>query len=494
MTRRRAGNPGLRRPSRRDGQTSYRVSIKTGRGLAFLVLRQHDLSGRFLSELFAELDESHSLSRQERGLAVDIAAGVIRRRRTIDLLLQLLVERPRADVEPDLWCLLQVGAVQLVFGRTPQHAAVHATVELARTSGLDRWAAFANGVLRNLGRLLTETTVGEPARNALPAADGQYLQLATDVFSCPVTNPADYFGEAFSMPRAIARRWHGRMAQDDLVTAGFHSHQPPAIVLRVNPLRATAAGIIEALDAQGIATGLGATDEAVRLVSSARVESLPGYSEGYWSVQDESAMEAARMLNPVPGETILDLCAAPGGKTTHLAELSGDRAKIVACDVNERRLQRVTENALRLKLSSITAVSIHRDGDGIPDAAFDAALVDAPCSNSGVFARRPEARWRFREADLAELRQLQTRLLMTAFDHVRPGGRIVYSTCSIEPEETTQLVHALVEAVPAMTLQAERLLLPGQPADGGYIALLRRSPISEVSFTSVGADKAGPVP
>jgi len=105
MTRRRAGNPGLRRPSRRDGQTSYRVSIKTGRGLAFLVLRQHDLSGRFLSELFAELDESHSLSRQERGLAVDIAAGVIRRRRTIDLLLQLLVERPRADVEPDLWCV-----------------------------------------------------------------------------------------------------------------------------------------------------------------------------------------------------------------------------------------------------------------------------------------------------------------------------------------------------------------------------------------------------
>ena len=149
--------------------------------------------------------------------------------------------------------------------------------------------------------------------------------------------------------------------------------------------------------------------------------------------------------------------------------------EITACDVSDERVQLIRENGGRLGLNSIRTLCIARDGAGIPDEVWDAALVDAPCSNTGVLARRPEARWRFRESSLEGLTRLQTRLLMMAFDRVRVGGRVVYSTCSIEPEETTRLVRSLADAVPAMELSCDSLLQPGQPADGGYTALLRRT-------------------
>ena len=168
----------------------------------------------------------------------------------------------------------------------------------------------------------------------------------------------------------------------------------------------------------------------------------------------------------------------------HLAELSSQQAQIDACDVSEERVLRIRENAERVGHSSIRTHTVPRDGSWLPGDSWDAALVDVPCSNTGVLARRPEARWRFSEQDLQELTQMQTRLLMTAFDSVRPGGRVVYSTCSIEPEETTQLVQSVVTSVSSMTLEHEQLMLPGQPADGAYVALLRRSEIVPPSKVS----------
>jgi len=449
--------------------------ISCGRRLALKVLQQHDLTGRFVTDLLKDLDSEHSLTRQERGLAVDIAAGTIRHRRTIDLILQSQVSRPRAEVEPDLWRILQTATQQLVYGRTPDHAVVDATVELTRSLGQTRWVGFVNGVLRNIGRLLTDEFGSEPSRRGVPLPTGQFRVVASDVFSCPLTAQVDYFGEAFSMPRAIARRWVKRLSWNDLLTAGFHSLKPPTISLRVNRLTTTASELTVSLTEAGVIVAPGSVDEALRLEAAGRIESLPGYDEGLWSIQDESAMTASLALNPTPGERILDLCAAPGGKSTHLAELSDNNAKIIACDVSDDRVSRIQANADRLGHSSITPLLIERDGTGIPEQPFDAALVDVPCSNTGVLARRPEARWRFNEWEVDDLTQLQTRLLMIAFDAVRPGGRIVYSTCSVEPEETTLLIQNVVEAVPAMTLIREQLLLPGQPADGAYVAVLQRN-------------------
>jgi 16S rRNA (cytosine967-C5)-methyltransferase len=202
------------------------------------------------------------------------------------------------------------------------------------------------------------------------------------------------------------------------------------------------------------------------------VERLPGFAEGLWSVQDESAMAAARLLAPKAGERILDVCAAPGGKTCHLAELSGDAAIITACDISETRLQRVRENVTRLSLQNVKLQLVSRDGHDLPSGPFDAVLVDVPCSNTGVLGRRPEARWRFHEAELQELIPLQTRLLLNACERLVGGGRVVYSTCSLEPEENRGVVDAVLKALPGLQLVTEQVHAAGRPADGAYQALL----------------------
>lgn len=478
MTHRRPRSRGV--PSSASATAAQLIpvdEIESGRALAFLVLQRHDTTGRYVADLLSELDTSHTLTPQERSLAFDVAAGTLRRRRTIDVLLSSQVRRSRADVEPDLWRILQTGVQQLCFGRAPDHAAVDETVELTRSLKCARWSGFVNGVLRNVTRLLTDQLATEPAQNCLPLTRGTYRQLHTDVFSCPLTRPVEYIGEAFSLPRAIARRWHQWMTRAELLATAFHCLNPPVTGMRVNLLRTSVSDVVGMLHSAGVVTEPGMLDESLRLQSAGRIEALPGFSEGLWSIQDESAMNAARMLDPKPGELILDLCAAPGGKAAHLAELSGDRATIYATDVSEDRLKLVESGVRRLQLSSVLPQLINRDGSGLPDVEFDAALVDVPCSNTGVLSRRPEARWRFREEELSNLTQLQTQLLMTAFDRLRPGGRLVYSTCSIEPEETTELIRNVVSAVHAMTLRKEIRSLPGQPADGAYCALIVREPV-----------------
>jgi 16S rRNA (cytosine967-C5)-methyltransferase len=216
--------------------------------------------------------------------------------------------------------------------------------------------------------------------------------------------------------------------------------------------------------------------QAVRLLEHAAVRQLPGYEQGWFAVQDESAMRVAAALAPEPGSRVLDLCAAPGGKTTHLAELMRNQGQIVACDVDDERLRTVAELSARLGITIIETVRL-RPGlnENAPAGPFDAILVDVPCSNTGVLGRRPEVRWRLRPVDLKHLIPLQTKLLLQAAERVRPGGAIVYSTCSIEPEENRAVVDAVLQAMPELSLEADEAQVPGKPADGGYWARLRRT-------------------
>ncbi|MEZ6132379.1 MAG: transcription antitermination factor NusB [Planctomycetaceae bacterium] len=446
----------------------------SGRSLAWYAIQQYDETGLFLSEILADVDHTHALSAQDRGLAVDVASGIIRRRRTLDAILTAQLSRPRANVEPDLWRLLQLGTFQVLFSRAPDHAAVDTTVELARQMDRSRWCGFVNGVLRNVVRLTTEELTPQPATNALPLQQGQYRLLNNSVFADPVTDLVEYVGEAFSLPRVIARRWSQRMSRFDLLKACFHSICVPTTILRVNRLAVTVGQVQTALQEHGVDVEPGQNDWSLKVSHTSRLTSLPGYDQGWWSVQDESALLAGELVSPQPGERILDLCAAPGGKSTHMAELSGDSATIIACDVSESRLPRLEDSVARLKLNNVYPTLIGRDGSDIPPGPYDAVLVDVPCSNTGVLSRRPEARWRFLESDLEELVQLQTRLLLTACEQVKPGGRIVYSTCSIEPEETSLLVKTVTQLVPGLTMIKQQLSLPGNVGDGAFQALLHK--------------------
>jgi 16S rRNA (cytosine967-C5)-methyltransferase len=446
------------------------------RDLAYDVLcRWSERSGPAAQELEQRL-ASAELSASERGLAVELVHGVIRRRATLDALLAAHVQRPLEKVEIGALTLLRLGTYQLVFlSGAPAYAVVNETAELARRLGRPQWTGFVNGVLRSAGRALTDEYAASPASNAVPLADGRYRLVQGKVFPDPALDFAGYFAAAFGFPHWLVERWRRRFATAELARLGFWFDAPPRLSLRVNVLRTTRDAFLEALLSAGIAARAGEHPDAVRLDASARVPDLPGFREGWFTVQDESAMWAASLLAPQPGERVLDLCAAPGGKSTHLATLMRNEGKVVAADVDAERLTLIGDTCRRLGLSIVETLTVRRDSSDLPAGPFDGVLMDVPCSNTGVLGKRPEARWRLTPADIAELADLQRGLLRAALARVRPGGRLVYSTCSIEPEENHDLVASVLSETPGWKLTDERFHVPGQPADGGYQALLSKS-------------------
>jgi 16S rRNA (cytosine967-C5)-methyltransferase len=323
---------------------------------------------------------------------------------------------------------------------------------------------------------LTERRGSEPASDALPLEGGEYRLLARPVFPDPAASPADYLAAAFSLPRWLVQRWLARHAPEECYRLGFWFAGPGPLTLRCNPLRTSREVLLAALADAGLSAEPGEHPQAVRLQGHAPVRELPGYGEGWFCVQDESAMRVASALSPRPGDHVLDLCSAPGGKSTHLAELMQDRGEVLVCDVSAERLETVKSLAGRLGLTCIEACVLDggQEEERLLPGPFDATLVDVPCSNTGVLGRRPEVRWRLRPGDIQELVRVQARLLKLAAGRVREGGAVVYSTCSIEEEENGALVRAVLDALPGFTLEAEEEAIPGRPADGGYWARLRR--------------------
>jgi 16S rRNA (cytosine967-C5)-methyltransferase len=455
----------------------FRGDRPDARSLALQVLLDCSRGDAFVQEALDSRLESAGLSGADRRLATQLSYGTLRRRGTLLALLEPLVDRPKDQVEPWLWEVLALGAYQLAFlDHVPAHAALHETVELAARFGRPKAKGFVNAVLRALAGLLTAEKTDAPAADALPLEGGQYRRLTRPVLPDPATHPVEYLAKGFGLPRWLARRWHGRYDAEECRRLGFWFAGPAPISLRCNVLRTGRDAFLAALAQAGVAAEPGEHPQGVRLREPVPIRELPGYAEGWFSVQDESAMRVGSALNPAPGWSVLDLCAAPGGKATHLAELMQDRGKVVACDVDSERLKTVEALAGRLGVSVIeTELLDPKKVEGVPEGPFDAALVDVPCSNTGVLGRRPEVRRRLRPEDLPHLVRLQRGLLRRAVSRVRPGGVVVYSTCSIEPEENQEVVLAVQDEVEGLTLEAEEESAPGRPADGGYWARLRKA-------------------
>jgi 16S rRNA (cytosine967-C5)-methyltransferase len=391
-------------------------------------------------------------------------------------LLRPHVHREPHQVEPWLWEALRLGAFQLLLlTHIPPHAALFETVELAVQRGQPRGKGFLNGVLRKLVTLPTMDFATEPASDALPMQDGQFRRLSRAALPDPAADPVEYLSVGFAWPRWMAQRWYDRLGWAECVRLGFWFAGPVPVWLRCNPLRGDRETLLRKLAEAGIAAEPGDHSQAVRLVDWTPVRDLPGYTQGRFVVQDQSAMSVATALAPAPGMRVLDMCAAPGGKTTHLAELMRNQGEVIACDTDGRRLQHLVETSARLGLSIIeTKVLDAKRHEPPPNGPFDAVLVDVPCSNTGVLGRRPEVRWRLKPADWPHLARLQTKLLLQACERVRPGGTVVYSTCSIEPEENQQVVQGVLQALPEFVLENGAESVPGLPADGGYWARLAR--------------------
>jgi 16S rRNA (cytosine967-C5)-methyltransferase len=454
----------------------FRGSRHTGRSLALHVLLVCRSEDAFAQDVLDRALTQFPLEDADRRLATQLVYGVLRRRGSLDALIRTAVTRQQHQVEPWLWDTLRLGTFQLaLLTHVPPHAALHETVELAAAFGRPSAKGFLNGVLRSLSGLMTDERTDAPAAAALPLDAGQYRRLARPVLPEPAEQPIQYLAAAFSLPHWMAQRWQSWHRWEECVRRGFWFAGPAPLWLRCNRLRTDRDAFLARLAAAGIQAEAGEHPQAVRLAESMPIRDVPGYAAGDFCVQDESGMRVVSALNPQPGSCVLDLCAAPGGKTTFLAELMNNQGHVIACDVDGDRLRTVRELSARLGITIVETVRLHPErNEEPPPGPFDAVLVDVPCSNTGVLGRRPEVRWRLKPDEFRMLVPLQTKLLLQAAERVRPGGVIVYSTCSVEPEENRQVVDNVLQAMRDLALEEVEEQVPGKPSDGGYWARLWR--------------------
>ena len=448
------------------------------RDIAVMALRDH--GGNVSARLDHLLDQHHPAP-ADRALARELALGTVRRRGTLNAVLKAFLKCPERPMPGALQEILQVALYQMLFlDRVPDFAAVGEAVEQAGRFRHKRQAGLVNGVLRSIARDLSgpERSGATFARNAVPIAGDVSRTTTTAIFPDPLADPAGYLAEAYSLPPVLAERWvrrFGGLARAAEIAE--HANTRPPLILRVNRLKTDPRAAADALADAGVRTVPHVNGVSLVAEKRVNVRELAAFRDGWVQPQDATGTHVVLAANPKPGMRVLDFCAAPGTKTTHLAELMDNSGEIVAVDVSDDKLARITENCRRMGVDIVTSILSEQVGSLIP-RSFDLALVDVPCSNTGVLARRAEARWRFDEEGLGGLVRDQRSLTELAVEFVRPEGTLAYSTCSTEPEECEGVIKSLLAGRPNLVLVREESILPGgadDPArwcDGGYLAIL----------------------
>jgi len=404
--------------------------------------------GDYVEHLLDKSLSESRLSGPDRALCQELVYGVVRWQATLDWLIAR--KTPGRTQKPALQNLLRLGLYQIFWlARIPNHAAVHETVEEAKRSGFGPQAGFVNALLRGYIREIDATRAGlEDLRQSEP-----------------------HLG--YSHPEWLVQRWLERYGAENTRRLLEWNNTPPHTFARVNTLKGGAATLLPQWRDENVEYDFVRRDWieenlAFELKSHPPFHRLPSFQQGRFYVQDPSTLLAVALLAPRHGEDILDLCAAPGGKLGYVAQLMNNEGHLVAYDPTIDRLKLLEENKLRLGLNcDITAT--------LDQSAFDRILVDAPCSNTGVTRRRVDLRWRIQPNEIERLKNSQLDLLQKARDRIKPGGTIVYSTCSLEPEENGDVIKQFLANNTEWILDAERTLLPFKDnVDGAYAARLRR--------------------
>lgn len=405
------------------------------RQLAFLTLRAIQRGAyadvaldRTLKTWPVAQDIPATTHQRDRRLVTELVYGVVRRQRTLDVLIDQFAKKPAAQQSPDLRLILHLGLYQLRYlHHIPASAAVDTTVELARQNGFKGLTGFVNGLLRQYTR---SADAGDP------------LQLPKDAIA--------RLGTQHSYPDWIIQLWIEQFGEVEAEALAIWLNRPPTIDLRVNLWRASVEQVRSAMESRGIQViPVPHVPQALRLEGHVgAIQNLPGFAEGWWTVQDSGAQLVSLFLDPQPGDVVVDACAAPGGKATHIAELMGDRGTIWACDRYASRIKKIKANSKRLHLSCIsTWEGDSRTFTKVMGTA-NRVLVDAPCSGLGTLHRHADARWRQTPDTVAELTQLQGELLNHAATWVIPGGVLVYATCTLHPDENEAIAQAFLAQHP----------------------------------------------
>jgi 16S rRNA (cytosine967-C5)-methyltransferase len=456
-----SGSSPDRHARRKEYSRGQVANVAPARVCAYVVVRRVFEDGAFADQAFH--GEAAGLDPRDRALAMRLAYGAVQRRATLDHVIETLAERRVRRLEPAVLAALRLGVLQLAFlDRIPPHAAVTESVELAKSAS-PRGAGLVNAVLRRAARDAPALVAALPDRTPAEAA------------------------VRHSHPLWIAELWFDALGADAARALMAADNESAEAAVRANTLR---------IARDDLATRLGVPAHAAArlpegLVLDAPFDafSSPLFQDGLFMPQSRAAMAVARTLAPEPGEQVLDLCAAPGGKTTHLAALMGNEGRVVAVERHQGRSEALRRTAERM---GATCVEVRTADAAAPVAGtFDRVLVDPPCSDLGTLASRPDARWRKEPATVAELTATQAAILETAARAVRPDGVLVYSTCTISPAENERQIDSFLTGHGEFSIEQPPSDLPvwDHPSvpsvqqslphrdgtDGFFIARLRRA-------------------
>jgi 16S rRNA (cytosine967-C5)-methyltransferase len=431
-----------RRPPKDDRRGALRRHAgpaSPAREIAWRVLNRVELDRAWADLTLHALLRARDLPLRERGFATELAYGTLRTRGRLDCALRQVLDRELDDLEPGLRNLLRLGAYQLLVLQGHRDAtAVDETVKLARAGGFPRASGFVNAVLRQLAKRHDSLV---------------YPDLEEDPVGC--------VRDRGSLPQWLAERWVSELGGPAALELARVSQVPPPRTIRLSP----------GVDRDAVIARLAgrscrfAPDGLTNLAKDPVRD--PGFNRGEFSVQDEASQLVVRLLDPQPGDTVVDCCAAPGGKAVQIAQQVGHRGEVIALELYERRLALIRREAQRLGLRNVRPLErdVIKGFDLQGRLYFPRILVDAPCSGLGVLRRNPDARWNARSEDIPGAADTQVALLGSAARYVEEGGVLVYSVCTVTPEETQGVIERFREAHPEFEPEDARGFVPEEIVD-----------------------------
>lgn len=424
--------------------------IKDGRQLAFEVLVKMLRDGSYSNLALNAALRKNQMNPADRALCTELVYGTTERRLTLDDQLSRCLRQPLRKLKPNVHAALLLGSYQILFlDRIPDHAAVNESVRLVRKNGAAYAAGLVNAVLRKI------------------AAEGLVLPDSS--------HPLHRLSVQYSCPEELVQLFVRTYGEEAAVGILEHGLGAESLTIRVNTCRTDSASLRRILAEEGVASEPHPlVEDALVLKKAGSVERLQSFQDGLFHVQDASSQLCCARMDPQPGETVFDVCAAPGGKSFTLAERMQDRGTVCAFDLYEQRTGLIRDGAARLGLQSISARCADAEVFDADRGLADRVLCDVPCSGLGILGRKPEIRYKaLREID--NLPSLQYHILCISSQYCRVGGRLVYSTCSLHPAENGGVVEHFLQEHSDYSLVSQETLLPGSHhCDGFFIAVLER--------------------
>lgn len=437
------------------------------RSIAVSLIERVEKEGAYSHLVLDAAIKDRLVPERDTALLTELVYGTIKRRNTLDYCLNAHVKKGVGSLQTWVASLLRMSLYQMIYlDRVPERAVLYEAVRIAKEKGHEGIGSLVNAVLRSYQR-------------------AGYPELPEHM------DPLEKLSIEYSHPLWLLKEWETAYGRENTEAIAAQNLVPPRTNIRINRMKGSREDVIDKLEREGCETEPGSLSEDALVVLSGNVLMTKAYNDGFFTVQDESSMLVAKALDVSPDMTVLDACAAPGGKTTHIAEQMQNQGTVHAFDLHQKKLRHIDDQAERLGLSIITTKKL--DARNILNEAeeqqYDRILIDAPCSGMGVIRRKPELKWNKQPEDLVSLPSIQYDILTEAAKTLKIGGRIVYSTCTVRPEENEQVVKAFLDAHPSFVRDdsmkrrltqdtesgSEWTILPHDyETDGFYIAALER--------------------